>query len=506
MRGSVGSVRRVSTLILVLALALSGGTAVLMTEATPVLACCANSTTTVAGSPNPSSAGDLVTVTAHVCNAGDTVFNPNHPHGSVNFTDQTNSVSLGSGSLVHDPNAAKCSFASITTSTLATGQHLIKALTPHSDDGSDDLGNFSEGINQSSGTYTQTVQPIVTAIATTASPGVAVGGNIHDTATLSGGLNPTGTITFNLYGPNNSTCGLTPVFTAQASVNAGNGDYGSGDFITTAAGTYHWTASYGGDGNNAPSSTACSDEPVAISQATTGLSTVASSVVGGKIHDVATLSNGFSPTGTITFTLYGPNDSTCSLTPAFTAPVTVNAGNGSYGSGDYAPTALGTYRWIASYGGDGNNAGATTVCNDANELVVVTKGSPSLTTTASASVAVGGTIADTAHLSGGIAPTGTITFKLYGRGNTTCAGGPVFTSAVSVTAGNADYVSANFATAVPGTYRWTASYGGDGNNASVATACNDPNELVVVSKASPSLTTTASARWRWAVRSATPDT
>ena len=55
------------------------------------------------------------------------------------------------------------------------------------------------------GTTFITVNPALPAIATVASAGVLAGNAIHDTATLSAGVNPTGTITFNLYGPSDET-------------------------------------------------------------------------------------------------------------------------------------------------------------------------------------------------------------------------------------------------------------------------------------------------------------
>src|SRR5256885_6967542 len=70
--------------------------------------------------------------------------------------------------------------------------------------------------------------------------------------------------------------------------------------------------------------------------------------------------------------------------------------------------------------------------NDANESVVVTKASPAITTTASGSVAAGGSISDTAHLTSGTNPTGTITFNLYGPDDATCGGGVDFHSTVPV--------------------------------------------------------------------------
>ncbi len=98
-------------------------------------------------------------------------------------------------------------------------------------------------------------------------------------------------------------------------------------------------------------------------------------VLGAAISDTAVLSNGSSPTGTITFNAYGPNDANCSGTVAFTATKTVN-GNGEYTSGNFKPTEAGTYRWIASYSGDVNNLPAAGVCNDANETSIVTVPAP----------------------------------------------------------------------------------------------------------------------------------
>ena len=92
---------------------------------------------------------------------------------------------------------------------------------------------------------------------------------------------------------------------------------------------------------------------------------------GVAISDTATLSGGTRPTGHITFNLYGPNDATCSNTPIFTSQVAVN-GDGNYFSGPFTPPSAGTYRWIANYSGDANNASITNTCNALNENVVVT--------------------------------------------------------------------------------------------------------------------------------------
>lgn len=92
--------------------------------------------------------------------------------------------------------------------------------------------------------------------------------------------------------------------------------------------------------------------------------------LGASTKDVATLSNGTNPTGTITFKAYSPNDTSCGGTPVFTSTVTVN-GNGSYNSAVFTPSATGTYRFIATYGGDDNNGAVAGTCGAANESVTV---------------------------------------------------------------------------------------------------------------------------------------
>lgn len=75
-----------------------------------------------------------------------------------------------------------------------------------------------------------------------------LGDPLGDTANLSGGSNPTGTITFTLI------LGGTTVDTETVAVN-GNGTYSTPTgFISTGTGTYQWDASYSGDLHNSPAS------------------------------------------------------------------------------------------------------------------------------------------------------------------------------------------------------------------------------------------------------------
>jgi hypothetical protein len=87
----------------------------------------------------------------------------------------------------------------------------------------------------------------------------------NDNFTLSGGFNPTGSITFNLYDPSNATCSGTPALTQTVTVS-GNGTYSTTNttFVASAEGTWRWASSYTGDGNNEAASSACGVEQFSI--------------------------------------------------------------------------------------------------------------------------------------------------------------------------------------------------------------------------------------------------
>ena len=221
-----------------------------------------------------------------------------------------------------------------------------------------------------------TVRARTPAFSTLASSNVTLGGGISDTATLAGGYNPTGTITFHLYGPNDATCSGTSVKNVTAPVS-GNGTYGPANFIPTHAGTYRWIASYtSGDTNNVSVGGKCNDtgESVTVSPLGPTLTThVAADSVKfhSSVSDTATLAGASGDAGgTISFALYGPNDATCANTPVYTHDTSVS-GSGDYASESFVPTLSGLYRWKATYSGDGNNLQVVLGCNEANESVLV---------------------------------------------------------------------------------------------------------------------------------------
>ena len=315
-----------------------------------------------------------------------------------------------------------------------------------------------------------------------------VGEPIFDTATISGGINPTGFITFTAF-LNDNTCVSTPAFTSIVPVT-GNGTYLSALFAPSSSGNYFWVASYSGDANNPMVATGCGDANeislISLASPTLITSAFATAVVGEPIFDTATLSGGNNPTGTITFNLYNTLASCEAVPPSPIQTYTVNVhGNGTYLSPNFIPTLSGTYYWTASYSGDSNNNAVPlplNACGADNEISIVSPGPSaqlSLITSAYSPAVVGMPIFDTATLSGGNNPTGAITFMLFDN-LASCPASPIQTFLVTAN-GNGTYLSPAVIPTASGIYYWTASYSGDVNNSPIAAVCGADNEISIVS-------------------------
>jgi Hint domain-containing protein len=328
---------------------------------------------------------------------------------------------------------------------------------------------------------------------------------LTDTADLEGGFNPTGTITFTLIGPD----GTTVLDTEMVLVN-GNGLYSTPHGFTPGVnpggpdltGTYQWNAAYSGDdNNNTASDNNDPTEQVTVNADTPTLSTTPSQTdvtLGPPVtlNDTAFLQGGFNPTGTITFTLIGPDG----ITVVDTETVLV-FGNGPYstphgftpGVNPGGPDLTGTYQWNASYSGDDNNNTASDN-NDPTEQVTVNADTPTLSTIPNqTNVTLGPpvTLNDTAFLQGGFNPKGTITFTLIGPDGVT-----VVDTEMVLVFGNGLYSTPHGFTPgvdpggpdLTGTYQWNASYSGDDNNTD-ASDIDDSNEQVTVNADTPTLST-----------------
>lgn len=311
---------------------------------------------------------------------------------------------------------------------------------------------------------------------------VTLPASVYDTATITPGVGTTagGTVTYALYTDNTCTTASTsPAFSPASSATvtiAANGTVPPSPTLTfSTAGTYYWQAIYtppAGSRDSGSTST-CTSEPLTVVKPQPTIATTASASVqvGGNpastINDVATISNGYFPSGgpslgTVTFKLFGPFDpsatigaSSCTaanqLTSSTNGASRVNDTTATATSDSYTPTSAGRYQWTASYSGNTQNlAVAETACGVSAEQVLVTPATPSLATKMA--------LSDRVVVSGvpnAGSPAGTVKFQLYPSAD--CSGSAVYDSGdVALTSGTASTPAATEVTA--GTYSWKVSF------------------------------------------------
>ncbi len=103
-------------------------------------------------------------------------------------------------------------------------------------------------------------------------------------------------------------------------------------------------------------------------------------MVGTAIHDSAHVTGTFQPTGTVTFTLYGPTDTTCSGAGIFTSTVALDASGNAVSASFSATATAGTYNWVAAYSGDDSSAASTSKCGAEPVVITPTGGVQGITT------------------------------------------------------------------------------------------------------------------------------
>jgi hypothetical protein len=219
-----------------------------------------------------------------------------------------------------------------------------QGITPHSAGTYDWVITYSGEPGQMFVTQ-QTVTPALPQVSNHPAPGttVTVGTVVSDSATLSGGFNPTGFLSVALKNPSGTAVAIS------GTTVAGNGTYaGPSGIMVTSVGTWTWAASYTGDGNNVGAS---GSQGITVLLATPDLvQTPTGNRVGQILRDVAVLSQGFDPTGLLTFELIDPHG-----TVLEEEAVAVN-GDGTYGPPDGVEADIdGTYTWETIYSGDQNN-------------------------------------------------------------------------------------------------------------------------------------------------------
>ena len=286
------------------------------------------------------------------------------------------------------------------------------------------------GVASAKGDEPVVVTPATLLMSTTPTPGdvTLTSGSppvLKDSATLTGGFHETGNLVFSLYAPG----GVSPVYTETVTVS-GNGTYSTPVGYTlpttgTVIGTYQWVASLqrrrqqqqrgqrqgeragsGPPGQPQPRHERQPRQRDAFEREPADLDRLGDAL--GRVQE----------TGTITFDLYAPGG----VAPVHTEMVTVS-GNGTYTTptGYTLPTTgtvTGTYQWVATYSGDGNNNGVASA--KGTEPVVVAPANLLMSTTINPSDVtlsdqpLPPTVSDSATLSGSYHATGTITFDLYG--------------------------------------------------------------------------------------------
>ena len=286
-----------------------------------------------------------------------------------------------------------------------------------------------------------------------------------------------GTLSFYLCGPSASDdCAAGGTLVSSGPVtNSTPKPVLSAAATVTSAGRYCWRGVFTSGTNGVPDASDNGTNPnecFIVNPVQPALATSAGAgpvLLGSPVSDTATLSGAASQPGSpvingplgpaaggsITFTLYGPDNCTTVATGTGSNPQTVGvSGNGTYGPVSFTPNHVGTYHWVASYSGNSPNTLATdhnTACNDTGEDVVV-QTLPTTTVTnpidadgnTIGTVSFGASVRDHAVVTGAAAggtPTGTVTFYVCdpsqtsgAAGSEVCAAGTQVGSPVTATA------------------------------------------------------------------------
>lgn len=223
-----------------------------------------------------------------------------------------------------------------------------------------DTSNLPVATSCNAANSTTVVTKSTPTIVDIASGSVPLGGQISDTATLTGTSIPGGTIAFALYGPNDPTCSSPPVTTLLSDVGS-HTTYQSAPFIPTTPGVYRWISTYSGDDNNGTATTACADDAasVIVQQAvsTASIALTDDQLAYGAEQDetvtatVTTSATGPTPTGSVTI-----QDGSLKVCTIVLASTTAGTGTGSceFTKAQLRPNS---YLLAVSYAGDTYAAG-----------------------------------------------------------------------------------------------------------------------------------------------------
>ncbi len=380
------------------------------------------SSVVLSATPNPSTFGQTVTFTAQVSPASAT--------GTVQLIDGSSGALLGSGTLSGGTGA-------VNIATLAVGAHSVTA----------DYGGDAANGSSASNTVTQTVNKAPTGV------------------TVSSSANPSNfgqSVTFTVkVSPPSATGSVTLVADGATSLGSAAVSGGTASFTVAslASGVHTMTANYGGDGNDAASTSAPFTQTVnkVVSNVTIATSN-SQSLFGQPVIFTATVTPS-SATGSVQF---------------MEGATALGTGTVSGGVATLALSSLAvaTHSITAVYGGDANDTSATSA--PLSQFVLKAATTTSLTSSPNPST-LGQAIIFTATVAPASA-TGNVQFmdSAYLLGCATLSGG---TATLSVS----DRAAATHS--ITAVYSGDANFGGSTSNAIAQT----------VNKAVPSVTVTSSA-------------
>jgi RHS repeat-associated protein len=350
--------------------------------------------TALSSSVNPVPFGQTVTFTASV--TGST------PGGTVTFKD--GAALLGTVPL----NAGAASWS---TASLAVGSHGITAAYS---------GDASNGTSTAALSQTVSVASTTTTLASSLNPS-AYGQTVTFTASV-GSASATGNVTFK----NGATVlGTVPLASGTASWST----------AALKAGGHGITVAYGGDANNAASTSAALTQTVAVLTTSTTLAASASSTVAGQTVTFTATVTGSNPGGVVTFK------------EGATVLGTATLGTGGTASLSTTRLVAGSRSITAQYGGDPNHSASTSAAH--LQTVGLSSGGATLTATPNPAT-LGQNVTLLVQING-YSPTGTVTFTSGGAtlGTVAVAGGAATLSLSSLPQGS---------------HSLGASYSGDANN------------------------------------------
>jgi len=388
----------------------------------------------------------------------------------------------------------------INLSLLGLGNECFATVSAESRSSTSTTATLKDFVLATFGSCTSSIRTVTSA--TTLSIGTGSASSTDSaTLTVGGAATWSGTVAFSLCGPiATGTCNTGGTAISSVGVNQSTSQpIVSSAATVTSVGRYCWRADFTSATTGVPNATddgstiTPNPECFVVTPVTPTLTTQASGPVqlGGTISDTATLTGTanrpgtpvINPTtaggpagGTITFTVYGPNNCT---TAAFTSTANVS-GDNSYGSGNFTPLAVGTYTFVASYSGDApnTNPAPATGCPDTTgtETVLVTD-------TTSLATVQNWLPNDTATITsqGGSALNGTVTLTLYDNG--TCNGNVLYTTGAMGVGGASPQTAISNNTSVKvlisATVSWKAVYTSNDVNVGGSTSSCETTSLTI---------------------------